>query len=289
MIDTSILFSDITTREFNAGKRYFKENFTDDMSLLKTKKVILRNIPLNMYRQYASLLMRKGHTLINSYMDVAYLSDIVKWYKDLETITIPTYFRFDHFPKNKQLVLRGSKTSHVNRWPTHMYAPDYTSAIQIYKRLQFDTQIGEETIIARDFVPLDRLYTSKYTYYNEYRVFFYEGSAYARLFQHQNNLPGFKTEPSTYDIPKYLIDRIGETFKKERIIFGGAHIVKLLDGSWKLLKIFDPQRFDLSYTREEDFFYYQLYRVILLNTGNNNDDTEEQESDFENHWGRHFK
>lgn len=119
-------------------------------------------IPRYSVLPYAQDMFREfeiaGLTSINTLEQFLYTADIEQWYEDLEGLTFRTWFDIsrlpDVFAPEHGYVLKGETNSKKHLWNTHMRAANKTEAIQVMCRLQDDSLVGTQKIVAREYVPL---------------------------------------------------------------------------------------------------------------------------------------
>lgn len=113
---------------------------------------------------------------INSYQQYKYIADMKNYISDLGDLTPRTWDLNDGIiglPDNCSFVLKGETNSKKFQWNEMMFAKNKQALIEVQGKLLKDSLIGEQTIYAREYVPLKTFAISDkgLPITNEYRCF----------------------------------------------------------------------------------------------------------------------
>jgi len=97
-----------------------------------------------------------GLTPINTLQQFRYTADIQEWYEDLQEFTFHTVFDVSRIPQQDQRkwVLKGQTNSLKHLWGTHMLAEGKQGVLDVLCRLQDDSLLSTQKIVARVYEPL---------------------------------------------------------------------------------------------------------------------------------------
>lgn len=187
---------------------------------------------------------RLGGALLNGPNAYHYADDARQWSADLGDLTPRTWDRFEELPADTAFVLKGKKAD-KRAW-RRMFAPDKAHAIALRAELQRDLAFADDTIVARAYVPLERLGTSlgDVPISVEYRVFVGEGVELSR---------GFYWPAEDCDRPPPAPDVIPADFLRaamarvgDRIRFYALDVARDTAGRWWVVELNDGQRSGMS-------------------------------------------
>ncbi len=143
--------------EIEAAKKYFTVK-TSRMSLDKNSIVIGRYSVLPYYNELCRDLEIIDSKLINSRKQHDWIEDCETWSENLSESNsyIPkVYNNMSYLPEGKSFLLKGRVNSRKQMWNTHMFAKNKKDAILVAQRLQEDSLLSSQGIIAKEFIELE--------------------------------------------------------------------------------------------------------------------------------------
>lgn len=138
--------------------------------------VIGRYSVLPYYSELETDLSRKNSVLINSRQQHEFISKF-QYYEYLKQFTFKTYFDYNFYlAPEGQYVVKGETNSKKFSWNKEMFAANKRRATEIAALLKNDGQICDQSILYRQYVPLEtfEIGLNGIRFTNEYRLFFYK-------------------------------------------------------------------------------------------------------------------
>ena len=209
-----------------------------------------------------------GSTPVNSLSAHGYAADF-GYYRDFEADTFPSWERLADIPmalREGPFVVKGRANSRKQEWATKMFAPNFRKAVEIAAELMGDGLIGQQGVIARQFVPLETFETSisGLPFANEWRCFFLDGVLVAQGYYWGSIDDWSAVERAKPDFLEHglpLARRVAQQ-SRERIPFCAIDVAKTQDGRWVLVEINDGDMSGLNGSIDPDEFYQGLARAI---------------------------
>lgn len=193
-------------------------------------------------------LARIGARGLNTARDYDYCDTPSRWSADLGELTPETWEDFSALPERGPFFLKGAKAD-KGRWD-RCFAETRADAIALRSALWQDSGRRGETIVARRYVPLERLGDGLggVPPAVEFRVFVVDGEVVSR---------GFYWPPEDCDRPPPSIDVIPEMFLQRAIERVGSvdgraprwyalDVARTQAGSWIVVELNDGQRSGLA-------------------------------------------
>lgn len=230
--------------------------------------VIGRYSCLPYYHELEQDLAANGSWLINDSFEHDYIARF-DYYYDIAAHTFPTWFAFAEVPlerRNRPLVVKGRTNSRKLQWNTHMYAPDFPSALRLGQELMNDPFIGPQGLIIREYVPLEtfELGLNEVPITNEWRLFFYREQllAYGYYWALIDDL-----RPVEAATPDFLAQGIPfaqtvAAILSEHTNFFVLDIAKTAAGEWKVVEVNDGQQSGLNGFVPAETLYRALAEVL---------------------------
>ena len=203
------------------------------------------------------------------------LANASEWSKVLEGLTPSVTKMNSHIVQwesvpqdlrnSESFVLKGQTNSKKMKWKTHMFAKDKNEIQKIWENLSNDSEIYEQGIVIRPYIPLRQLGESVTgtPLVDEWRIFCYNGKAFCSGW-YWTLEPDLKTEK---DCPKEAInlaeiaaDRL-KTYQKE-CIFVAVDVARKQDGSWIVIEVNDGCQSGLQDCDPTEF-YQNLMDVTI--------------------------
>lgn len=239
------------TRELCVAKAHMPV-VSSRMKVPENSLVVGRYSVLPMYKQLEEDLSFVNSKLINSYREHRYIADLKNWYADLSKYTFPTWFRMEDVPDNcGSVVLKGETNSRKDRWHTHMFAKDKSTAVEVFQKLQADYCIGEQDIYVRKYVPLVTLVDDPYgpPVTLEYRFFCAYGTILSSGYYWSSSIDDVKDHPllsnrnqqEAHEVVEELLPLISD---KCNFVVVDVGLGK--DGYWRVIELNDGQMSGLS-------------------------------------------
>lgn len=192
-----------------------------------------------------------------------------QYYEDFKNDTFPSWDRLSDIPHSLRelpFVVKGRANSRKQEWATKMFAPNFAKAVQIAADLMSDGLIGQQGIIARQFVPLETFETaiSGLPFANEWRCFYLAGELVAHGYYWGSIDDWTPVDRALEDFLLHglpLADKIAKT-ACERIPFCAIDVAKTKDGRWVLVEINDGNMSGLNGTIDPLELYQGLAKII---------------------------
>lgn len=204
-----------------------------------------------------------GARALNNARDYDYCNTPSRWAADLGDLTPQTWEDFSALPERGPFFLKGPKAD-KGRWD-RCYAETRADAIALRSELQRDSGLRGETIVARRYVPLERLGDGLggVPPAVEFRVFVLDGQVVSR---------GFYWPPDDCERPPPSADVIPEAFLRQAIARVGSvdgrpprwyalDVARTEAGDWIVVEINDGQRSGLSENDPREL-YAAMARVL---------------------------
>jgi hypothetical protein len=264
-VNPLILFRkhDMSEEEYAAAYKDF-DLVSQRTEIGENKLVIGRYSVLPFYLELDNDIKNQGSKLINSYREHRYIADLRNWATDLADLTPRTWDRFEYLPDGLSFVVKGETNSRKDRWDTHMFAKNKREVINIASRLQDDSLLSQQTIYAREYVPLRTFMIghSQLPITNEFRIFIAFNEVVAKGYYWANyvdDLNDIGIKPNVDSIPdhfiKQVIGRIGDN-----ATFYAVDVAETQLGEWIVVEVNDGQMSGLS-TIDPNVFYLRLRNI----------------------------
>lgn len=238
--------------ELAAIKENFEHTTQTRMDIREGDLVIGRCCMVPFYKEVARDIELAGGRCINSYKQHMYVADLNNYVEDLKEFTPRTWDDLSRIPRDiGPLVLKGETNSKKHAWATHMFAPDWQSAGDVYARLTQDGLIGDQKIYIREYVPLVKLGESigGCPISKEFRIFVYDEEPIAAGFYwhafEDDVIAQGNSIPDTTEIPERFVEdvliRVGR-----KVPFYVIDVAQGVDGRWWVIELNDGQQSGLS-------------------------------------------
>ena len=205
--------------------------------------VIPRYSALPFYRELETDLTKLRARMINSHLEHQYVANF-DYYEDLKDVTPETWFRPVDVPKDSgPWVLKGRTNSRKFQWGTHMFAANWERLGEVYNELMNDPLIGQQDVIIRRYVELEKVEDSIAgpPFTNEWRFFFYKGIYLESGYYWSSADKEGKLDTKGGMLAHQIANRI-----KDQIPFVVIDIAKTAEGKWILIELNDGQMSGLS-------------------------------------------
>lgn len=189
-------------------------------------------------------IQRLGGHVLNPARAYHYANSPMEWGYDLGDLTPQTWDRFEALPDGCAFILKGEKAD-KRKW-ARMYADDRESAIRLRSELQADLAFADQTLVARQYVPLVRLGENigGVPISLEYRVFVLDGQELTRAFYWPIDDCVAPPPPPTIIPDAFLREAMGRI--GDRIRFYALDVAQDINGRWWVIELNDGQRSGLS-------------------------------------------
>lgn len=192
-----------------------------------------------------------------------------QYYEDFKEDTFPSWDRLSDIPQSLRdhpFVVKGRANSRKQEWSTKMFAPNFAKAVQIAADLMSDGLIGQQGIIARQFIPLETFETaiSGLPFANEWRCFYLAGERVAHGYYWGSIDDWAPVDHALDDFLKNglpLADRIARR-ACQRIPFCAIDVAKTKDGRWVLVEINDGDMSGLNGTIDPISLYQGIKNIL---------------------------
>jgi hypothetical protein len=254
--------------EMDSMSQYFPV-FKQRTDIARGSLVIGRFSVLPYHREVEYDIVRLGSKMINSTAQHEYVANF-DYYADIADVTFPTWFALSDVPfhlRNAPFIVKGRTNSKKQAWSRLMYAPNFAAASNIAAELRCDGVLGEQGIIARQYVPLETFEISEINgmpFSNEWRIFYYQGArlAYGYYWSLLEDwapvhlaMPNFLAEglPFADGVAQRLIDKIP---------FVVIDIARTQEGQWRVVELNDGCQSGLNDSVPADMLYGALRQVL---------------------------
>ena len=203
---------------------------------------------------------RLGATLLNDGFAYRYAADPSRWAEDLRGLTPDTWVDFAQLPDDTAFIVKGSSAD-KGAWE-RMYAPTKSAAIQLRSLLQRDTGMRAQTLVARRYVPLERLGDGLggCPVSTEFRVFVLDREVVGRGFYWPPEDCTVRDPPPASEIPAdFLREALARVHPRLR--FYALDVARTAAGDWIVIEVNDGQRSGLSEVRACEL-YPAMDRVL---------------------------
>ena len=200
-----------------------------------------------------------GGEVLNNARAYRYAENPIAWSSDLGDLTPRTWEHFEELPEGKSFILKGAKAD-KGRWD-RMFAADRRAASELRSELWRDSGMRGQTIVAREYVPLERLGENigGLPVSTEFRVFVCDGQEISRGFYWPIGDCGIQP-PDPSEIPAaFLAEAICRV--APRIRFFALDVARAADGHWLVIEVNDGQRSGMS-NNDPAAVYAGLARVL---------------------------
>ncbi len=208
---------DIAQEELKAMATHFPLITTSRMAIREGELVIPRYSCLPFYEEQEFDMILAGAKLINTYEDFSFIADIGAWSQYLEGLTPRTWALTGEFskgtnalPEHTSFVLKGATNSMKRLWSTHMFAKDKSAVPIVLNRLMDDSLISQQTIYAREYVPLKQVSEglNGLPITLEFRFFVVYGQLISGAFYWSSHVSDLKDIPNPEQVPRDFIDKV---------------------------------------------------------------------------------
>lgn len=182
-----------------------------------------------------------GSRLINTFEQHQWIATF-GYYQHLKEFTPETWneesFATCSYPG--PFVVKGTMSSKKRKWKTHMFAPTKRDALRLGERLLEDTNIGDQGIVYRKYIPLRTLEMgpNELRYTNEWRFFYYKQLQLSRGYYWSMADCADKAELKSE--AHVLADKVA-SIAAEHSNFFALDIAETEDGRWILIELNDGQ------------------------------------------------
>jgi hypothetical protein len=246
---------DSTHDELSVAQKYF-EVYTSRSIVPKDSLIIPRYSALPYYKELETDAINLGSKLINSYQQFNFIANF-EYYDILKAYTFKTYFNPAELPEG-QYVVKGLTNSRKHQWNSMCFAKDRKTAIDIGCELKYDSLIGQQSIIYREY---HKLKTFEYLVNglpvtNEWRFFCYKRTILSYGYYWSNAL---NPKLAELDMNAFgLVDRIASIIGTHSFNnFYTIDIAQLENGSWLMVELNSGEMAGLSMVNVE-----QLYSTL---------------------------
>lgn len=195
------------------------------------------------YKELENDLFYNDSQLVNSYDQHKYIASF-EYYEDIKEYTPKTWFSLEDVPENEgPYVVKGCTNSRKHQWNTMMFAETKRKAVEIACDLQADSLIGEQDIIVRQYVPLEKVDEgiNGLPMSNEWRFFFYKKKMLSHGFYWVNT-----DKRGSMDFGGLVFAQGIANIVSEKVNFFVIDIAKTQEGKWIVVELNDGQMSGLS-------------------------------------------
>lgn len=204
---------------------------------------------------------RLGARLLNDGWAYRYAADPARWADDLRGVTPDTWEDFAQLPDDGTAFIVKGASADKGSWE-RMHAPTKAAAIDLRSLLQRDTGMRAQTIVARRYVPLERLGEGfgGCPVSTEFRVFVLDHEVVGTGFYWPPDDCTLHPPPPPSVIPAdFLREAIARVHPRLR--FYALDVARTAAGDWIVIEINDGQRAGLSDVLAGDL-YPAMDRVL---------------------------
>lgn len=228
--------------------------------LCSNSLVIGRYSTLPNYKELEEDLLIIGSRLINTYEQHKYISSF-EYYTDIEKYTPKTWFSLQQIPDNKKLFIKGKTNSKKFDFPKSCIASNRKEASDVFFNLMSDSMIGDQGVVFREFVELDKIEDSVngLPISNEWRVFFIKDTVvdFGYYWSYIDDLEKVsKIKPDFISNGLPFAKKVAKIISKKTNFFV-IDVAKTSSGEWIVVEVNDGQQSGLSLI-DESLFYSRL-------------------------------
>lgn len=224
------------TDELEAIGRHFPV-YTSRAQVPRDGLVIPRYCALPFGKELETDVTVLGSRLINSFRQHCYAAELRRWYPDFEDLTPQTWFRLEDAGRGHDgpYVLKGSTNSKKFSWETHMFAPTFRDAGEVYGRLLEDGLISTQEIVVRKYVPLRNhgLMPTGLPISHEFRCFFFKERLISKAFYWSHEV----VDPED-NVPQAFLEEVAKR-GGSNIDFWVADVAQTEQGDWLVVELND--------------------------------------------------
>lgn len=220
-------------------------SLSDDVSKIPADSIVFprfRSIPFG--KELADSVAEQGSSLVNSWDEYRYISDLPAWVHALDDLTPAAYGIgvLDSLPEGEYFV-KGETNSAKHDWLGSAYAPDLDSLHTVISNLKQHSVVGSQNLVIRPFVHYRQLAVmeSQQPIFNEWRVFILNGKVMAKGFYWSKQQHLFAAETiqplnqAAFDETlQTAISRVGRA-----VPFLVLDLAEKPDGSWQVIELND--------------------------------------------------
>lgn len=193
-------------------------------------------------------LTELGAHAVNDARAYRYAASPADWTADLGDLTPRLWTDLSTLPEGVAFVVKG-ESADKRRWD-RMFAPDAAAARRLWMELQHDTGFAGQTLVAREYVPLESLGTGVVTGVPvavEYRAFYYGEQLLGASFYWPEGDCDRPPPPFEEAIdPAFLAAAAARVAGAGRIPFYTLDVARAADGRCLVIEVSDGQRAGLQ-------------------------------------------
>lgn len=234
----------------------------------KGSLVICRFSALPFYNELCQDLKLLGSEPINTFAQHQYIANF-DYYWDIEDLTFPSWERLSDIPRslhNQAFVVKGRTNSRKGQWLEKMYAPNFLAASRIATELATDGLIGQQGVIARQFIPLETFETGATgtPFTNEWRVFYYRGKRLAHGYYWGGLSDWSHVDRATPDFELNGLKVADEAAQrvKDTAPFVVVDVAKTAEGRWLVVELNDGCQSGLNDVIDPEVLYRNLREAV---------------------------
>jgi hypothetical protein len=201
-----------------------------------------RSIPFG--KELNDSVKENGSTLVNSWDEYLYVSNLYAWVADLGDLT-PAAYTVNDIPTlpEGEYFIKGETNSVKHEWMSSAFAPDLASVDAVVTNLRKHNVVGSQELVIRPFVRYRQLAVmeSGQPVFNEWRVFILNGKVMATGFYWSQQIHRFDADdiqpliPSEFQkVIDLAIERVGS-----KISFVVIDIAEKPNGTWQVIELND--------------------------------------------------
>jgi hypothetical protein len=201
-----------------------------------------RSIPFG--KELNDSVKENGSTLVNSWDEYLYVSNLYAWVADLGDLT-PAAYQVSDIPNlpEGEYFIKGETNSVKHEWMTSAFAPNLKAVDAVVANLRKHNVVGSQELVIRPFVRYRELaiMESGQPVFNEWRVFILNGQVMATGFYWSEQMHRFSENdikplfPSEFQkVIDLAIERIAG-----KISFVVIDIAEKPDGTWQVIELND--------------------------------------------------
>jgi hypothetical protein len=225
--------------EYQFASKYFRVE--ESRVLCRDALVIGRYSVLPHYRELERDLSLLGSRLVNTWEEHDWISSFA-YYEQLRDFTPETWDEESiiHCQHQGPFVVKGKLKSRKWQWKSLMFAPTKRDALMLGQRLMEDSEISEQGIVYRRFVPLKTfgLGIDGLPQTNEWRFFYYQTTRVAHAFYWTGS--DYLNAASLSSEAIELADELAKIAARHATFFA-LDLAETEDGRWILIELNDGQ------------------------------------------------